>query len=92
MSNFLEIEEIAKRFRRSVSWVYQNYKRLHKEKNFPLPHRLNGYNILWLDKEVDFWFNLQVDVVYRLKDKNSKPCYDKLLAANAAVLAGACNG
>lgn len=86
MSNFLEIDEVAERFRRSVSWVYQNYKRLNKEKNFPLPHRLNGYNLLWIDKEVECWFDTQISGAYRLNDNQLKPCYDKLLAANAALL------
>lgn len=86
MSKFVNIVEVAERFNRSVSWVYQNYKNLNKSKNFPLPKRLNGYNLMWLDKEVDYWFDLQLSSAYCLNDNAKAPCYEKLLAANAAFL------
>lgn len=86
MSNFLEIDGVAKRFSRSVSWLYQNYKRLHREKNFPLPRKLNGYNLTWIDKEVDTWFDMQINSSYRVNDNKPTVCYEKLLAANAALL------
>lgn len=86
MSNFLEITDVAVRLRRSSSWLYQNYKRLHREKDFPLPKKLNGYNLSWLDKEVDNWFELQMNASYRFNDNKPTICYEKLLAANASLL------
>ena len=81
----MNIEEVAERFNRSASWVYQNYKKLNREQDFPLPHKINGYNLSWIDKEVDYWFDLRISPKYHLND-NIAPCYEKLLAANAALL------
>lgn len=83
MSNsFLNIQEVAARFGRSTSWLYQHYKTIA---GFPRPIRLNGYNLQWNSAEVDIWFASRVNPAYRIND-NAAGVYDKLLAANAALL------
>lgn len=85
MSNLLNPEEIAKRFNRSLSWFYKNYKRFEKERHFPKPIKFNGYNLQWSAYDVDLWFNTHIDC-YKLNDNHPGASYEKLLAANAALL------
>lgn len=81
----LNPSDIAEMFNRSVSWVYQNYNKLSRIKNFPKPQRINGYNIQWNSEEVETWFQLNIQNKYVSND-NTAASYDKLLAANAALL------
>lgn len=85
MSNFLTIEEVATRFKRSVSWLYKNYKKLNKEKKFPKPISLNGYNIQWSEQDVDYWFDTHI-TSRQANDNKVGNSYERLLAANAAML------
>ncbi len=86
MSEFLNIEEVARRFKRSKSWFYQNYKKLCREKNFPDPVSLNGYNIQWSSSAVDYWFNTHLSSHHQANDNKLGGSYERLLAANAALL------
>lgn len=86
MSAFLNIEEVASRFKRSSSWFYKNYKKLSDEKGFPRPIKLNGYNVQWSEVDVDFWFDTHINTSRQANDNNIGKCYEKLLAANAALL------
>ena len=85
MSKFISIEEVAQRFHRSTSWLYKNYKRLNKEKKFPQPISLNGYNIQWSESDVDYWFDMHITAC-QANDNTVGSAYEKLLAANAAML------
>lgn len=85
MANMLEPEEVAAMFKRSVSWLYKNYKLLSATKGFPRPVRLNGYNLQWSSKDVDIWFDMHINSI-SLNDNRVGGSYEKLLAANAALL------
>lgn len=85
MSKFISIEEVAARFERSASWLYKNYKKLNQEKKFPKPISLNGYNLQWSEADVDYWFDTHI-VSYQANDNRVGSSYEKLLAANAAMM------
>ena len=86
MSEFLNIDEVAARFKRSRSWLYRNHKKLSKEKEFPKPVSLNGYNIQWSSSEVEYWFNMRLNSYHQANDNRLGSSYERLLAANAALL------
>ena len=85
MTTLLEPEEVAAMFKRSVSWLYKNYKNLSQKKGFPKPVKLNGYNLQWSSHDVDYWFNTHINTL-STNDNNVGTAYEKLLAANAALL------
>ncbi len=86
MSEFLNIDEVAARFKRSRSWFYKNHKKLCKEQKFPQPLRLNGYNIQWSSADVDYWFDTHINTFHQANDNHLGSSYEKLLAMNAALL------
>lgn len=86
MGELLNSEDVAAMFCRSRSWLYKNYKHLHQERKFPLPVKINGYNIQWKKAAVKDWFAITLDNPFQTNDNAPGVCYEKLLAANAAVL------
>lgn len=86
MYKMLNIYEVAERFNRSASWLYQNHKKLHAKQGFPLPHKFNGYNVQWCDEEVQLWFDSQIKPEFKTNDNKTGVCYESLLAANANLL------
>lgn len=85
-NRFINPEEVASRFSRSVSWLYKHYNELSQKQGFPRPLKNNGYNLQWSEAEVDVWFNSRISPQFRLNDNNPGAAYEKLLAANAAAL------
>lgn len=85
MTNMLDPEEVAAMFKRSVSWLYKNHKKLSLSKGFPRPVKINGYNLQWSSKDVDYWFDTHINT-FSINDNNVGRSYEKLLAANAACL------
>ena len=85
-NSFLNPDDVALRFRRSLSWFYKNYQKLNQEQGFPRPLKQNGYNLQWSEAEVNFWFDSHINPRYRTNDNNPGLAYEKLLAANAAAL------
>ena len=86
MQNLLEPEEVAEKLRRSLSWLYKYHTKLSKEKGFPKPVKINGYNLQWSAPDVDMWFNTHINTTSRTNDNIVGCSYEKLLAANASLL------
>lgn len=85
-NRFINPDEVATKFGRSVSWLYKRYRELSHSQGFPQPIKTNGYNLQWSEAEVDVWFNQHISPRYRLNDNNPGSAYEKLLAANAVAL------
>lgn len=85
-NRFINPQDVAFKFSRSVSWLYKHYRELSRSKGFPRPVKNNGYNLQWSEAEVNIWFNSHVSPQYRINDNNPGAAYEKLLAANAASL------
>lgn len=82
---YIGIKEIARILDRSESWTRQNYKKLHKTQNFPLPAA--GLGCCWDSKCIELWLDSRIPDYLRTND-NKLQCinWSARLRANAAKL------
>lgn len=86
MRKLLSVKETANILGgKSVSWLYQNYKKLHKEKGFPLP--VSGFGCVWDATAIENWLNVNLPNNLKFNDNNPQSKgWEYILNCNAANL------